>query len=168
METKDYAIIGLVALLVIGTAGVGGYMFAGGNSAPAPNDTTTTQTPREATAPPEEVNASKPGAAALYQELEGNYSNLRVFITERGEVVVSYTSDANSGPELKNEMAQIAYQYAGVMVEHPETGGLTVRANGVQMLVSSDTAYAYGNESIKQDAYKETFVYKTEQSQEDN
>lgn len=163
METKDYAIIGLVALLVIGTAGAGGYMLAGGNSTPSDATPTTTETPQEAQAPPESVNESKPGASMMYERLsEQDYENLRVFITQRGEVVVSFTSNAQYGEELKNDMADVAMVYSEVMVEHPETGGLTVRANGVQMLVSSDTALAHGEGDIKESAYKETFVYKTE------
>jgi hypothetical protein len=63
---------------------------------------------------------------------------------------------------LKEEMSEVAFMYSDVIGEHPETGGLTVRANGVILLVSKDTAAAHSRGDIQDDAFKKTFHWESE------
>lgn len=115
---------------------------------------------------PAPVRESKPGAQAMAEALRnGDYQELRVFIKKQnGEVVVTFISDAQSGTGLKEDLRGVAYEYSDVVGEYSETGGLTVHANGVEMLVSQDTALAHSNESINDGAFNKTFVFKSSQA----
>lgn len=85
----------------------------------------------------------------------------QVSINKQGEVIVHYTSQADNGPALKEEMAEVAFRYSTVMGEHNETGGLTVMANGVKLMVSSDAAIAHDDGKLNDDAFKQTFHWST-------
>jgi hypothetical protein len=104
---------------------------------------------------PTEVSESLPTAKALKRSLDENGYQANVSITPRGEIVVAYSSDASNGPELKEDMSRIAMLYADVA--RGDTGGLTVAANGIKLMVSSDAAIAYDDGKLKEDAFKKTF-----------
>lgn len=175
--SKKLIAIGIVVAILFTTIGAGAAITlaggAGSQDVSEPTDTpTATPTPQ-----PEPVNQSEipqaaqdsaEGAKLLQEKLQDTekFSDARVFVTKQGEVVVVYTSEVQHGAELKPEMTEVAVMYAGVVGEEPKTGGLTVAANGVEMLVSSDAALAYDEDRLKKSAYKETFVFKSSESGE--
>jgi hypothetical protein len=161
MNYKDIGIGIAVTLLAVGIVAVGAFVITGsfGHTADnATNDSTTPQPVSEQSVP-EDVKASIDGAKALKTNLSESdtFQHANVSITSDGEVFVKYNSQADNGPALKEEMAGVAIRYADVVGEHNETGGLTVAANGVKLLVSSDAAKAYDDGKLKTDAYKKTF-----------
>lgn len=172
MDTKSIGVGILATLLVLSTVGAGAFVATGGlNSNQA--DTSghdhgshqhSQQTPSEQKTVsedevPEDVKSSIAGAKALKANLSESdtFANASVSITRQGDVVVHYTSKANSGPELKQEMAKVAFRYATVVGEYNETGGLEVRANGVKLMVSSDAAEAHAEGRLNDNAFKQTF-----------
>jgi hypothetical protein len=58
-------------------------------------------------------------------------------------------------------MAQVAFHYSTVVGNHSEIGGLTVAANGVQLMVSKDAAIAHSEGRLQDDAYKQTFHWES-------
>lgn len=123
---------------------------------------TTTPTVSPEGTPPLAVEDSRDGAIALKRTLnENGHEDKNVTIRRNGEVIVSFTSDAQHGPELKQELTEVALLYPEVVAEHQEMGGLVVYANGVALVVSKDTALAHARGDIKESAYKETFHYQS-------
>lgn len=181
MDYQKLAIIGLVALAVISTA-VAGAALAGvigpsADTAAPSNDSghdhsnhehneqtpTETQTAVNDSEIPENVQESYDGAKALKMNLSESdkFNNASVQINKNGEVIVAYTSQADSGPAVKDEMTEIAQRYATVVGEHNSTGGLTVSANGVILMVSSDAAEAHDDGKLNDDAFEQTFHWET-------
>lgn len=155
------AIVGLVLLTAGATYAITNQPSGAGAvpSEPAAH-TTATATPSE------DVQESREGAAALKEALTASgYENARVFIKQNGEVAVIHNSTADNGPALKDEMEEIAFHHSDVMAEYNETGGLTVQANGVTMMVPRDTAIAHANGDINDDAYRQTFHYESQEAE---
>jgi len=168
MDTKSIG-VGIVAtLLVLSTVGAGAFIATGGldsNQSASPQETQPESPPQETVSEdevPDDVKASAPAAKALKQNLTDEGYNASVSITQRGEIVVSYSSDAGNGPELKDDMAVVAKQYAAVAGN--ETGGLTVAANGVKLMVSSDAAIAHDDGKLNEEAFEKTFHWGTVES----
>lgn len=170
MDTKSIGVGVLATLLVLSTVGAGAFVATGGldsnQAADAPATPTESQ-PQETVSEndvPEPVKQSVPAAKELKRSLnDEGYDNTSVSISQRGEIIVSYSSDAQNGPELKEDMAQVAFLYSEVVGN--ETGGLTVAANGVKLMVSSDAAIAYDDGKLEDDAFKQTFHWSTTQSE---
>jgi len=105
---------------------------------------------------PDDVKESLPAAKELKQKLIDNgYDNASVSLTQQGEIVVSYSSEAGNGPELKDDMGEVAIMYSEVVGN--ETGGLTVAANGVKLMVSSDAAIAHDDGKLNKEAFEKTY-----------
>lgn len=105
----------------------------------------------------EDAQASVEGATELKQKLlDAGYSDARVFVKQDGLIGVSFIPDDST--EVKSEMTDVAYMYSDVLEDHPETGGLTISIDGVQMLVSQDATLAYTNGNINADAFEETLA----------
>jgi uncharacterized iron-regulated membrane protein len=165
MDNKSL-LVGVVITTLLFTS-IGGVVFGYSQMQNANNQAEPTQaaTPTS-TATPEPVDESnvsqdvldsKPGATALKQNFQSkNQYESRVFIQRDGQVVLSYTSDASGGTELKSEMKEIALLYADVAADNPNTGALTIRANGVLLTVPADSAIAHGNGDINEEAYFKT------------
>jgi hypothetical protein len=161
LNTFDKITIVIVGLLTLSILAFGGAAVMLEDTT---NETDTQPTPEPNQAqPPEEVNQSLDGAKALKTDLSGTqaFSNATVNINQNGEVLVYYQSEAGSGPALKEEMAQVAFHYSTVVGNHSEMGGLTVAANGVQLMVSKDAAIAHNEGRLQDDAYKQTFHWES-------
>lgn len=187
MELKAIAVGAVATLLVLSAIGAGAFVATGGlnssNQADSGHDhdshdhgtsdassgSTTTAQPVSEDEVPEDVKDSVAGAKALKANLSESdtFENASVSITRDGEVVVTYTSSADNGPALKDEMTEIAFRYSAVVGSHPDTGGLTVAANGVKLMVSSDTAIAYSDGKLKDNAYEQTFHWSTYEHHDD-
>jgi len=151
----------LVALLVV-VAGVGLSAIAfdpGEQDVGNPSATDETNQEVSPDEVPADVQQSLDGARQMKQELRNtdSFSEANVSIRRNGDVTVFYTSNVNSGPELKEEMGEVAYIYSDVVGEYNETGELTVATNGVKLLVSSDAAEAHADGKINEDAFSKTF-----------
>lgn len=185
MDYQKLAIIGLVALAVISTAVAGAALAGviGPSATPADSGghdhsahshdkqkTTPDGEPVNESEVPEDVKESIDGAKYLKQSLneDERFANASVQISQEGEVVVAYTSQADSGPALKQEMGEVAILYADAVQSHNSTGGLTVQANGVTLMVSSDAAEAHADGKIDEEAFKETFHWETASQESDN
>lgn len=167
----DYKAVGVgvvATLLLVGSIGAGAvFVQSGGfqandsghdHSAHSHTEPATTSQPVDENEVPDRVKKSLDGAKLLKQKLgENGFENASVQINRRGEVIVHYTSQAANGPELKEEMTKVAVLYAEAVGVHNETGGLTVAANGVKLMVSSDAAEAHADGRLKKSAYKQTF-----------
>lgn len=158
-----------ITLLTVACIGGGVYAFASAPSETATPDQTETPTPtpqptvNEAQAPTP-VQETMPAAKELKANLTNDgYENASVSITRDGEIIVSYSSDARNGPELKEDMGEVAIRYSAVVDN--STGGLTVAANGVKLMVSSDAAAAHDRGKLNTDAFKETFHWGTIEQQ---
>ena len=151
-------IVGLLTLSILASGGAAVMLEDTTNE----TDTQPTPEPNQAQ-PPEAVNQSLDGAKALKTDLSGTqaFSNATVNINQNGEVLVYYQSEAGSGPALKEEMARVAFHYSTVVGNHSEMGGLTVAANGVQLMVSKDAAIAHNEGRLQDDAYKQTFHWES-------
>lgn len=162
LTNTDKAILVSSALLLLIAGVIGAYAMAGGGGVESTPNSTVNETV-DATEAPQAAQDSYDGAMMMKEELRSTekFSDAKVFVTKRGEVVVVFESDAQYGPDLKNDMTEVAMVYSDVMAEYPETGGLTVSANGIEMLVSSDTALAHSEDRLEDDAYEKTFVYQT-------
>lgn len=181
METKSVLVGVVITLLVV--AGIGGTVYVaaqnniiGGNDAPE-NSTDSPDNSAERTAQtvtkeqaPDAVKDSIAGAKALKANLSESetFADANVSISQEGEVVVHYTSQADNGPALKEEMGDIAVRYAAVVGTHNETGGLTVAANGVKLMVSSDAAEAHDDGKINREAFEQTFHWSTYETDSEN
>jgi hypothetical protein len=174
MDYQSVALGAVVALILATGAAGGAYIAMGGDFGGSaqqaqPSTQTATPAPQQTSQPvetgevPDSVKDSIPGAKMLKANLSDSevFGSANVSISKDGEVVVHYTSEAASGPELKSEMAQVALRYANVVGTHNQTGGLTVAANGVKLMVSSDAAVAYDNGNLKTDAFNQTFHWET-------
>jgi hypothetical protein len=145
------AILAGVVLLGLG-AGIA-YMTTG-EQAPESNNSTQ---PVSASETPDEVKQSLPAAKELKRSLmdEGRSDHNVSISPDNGEILVTYSSDASNGPALKEDMGEVAILYSEVVSN--ETGGLTVAANGVKLMVSSDAAIRYDEGGLKTNAFKKTF-----------
>lgn len=116
---------------------------------------------------PDEVLESKDGATSLKESFITNYGyQNNVSIQPDGQVILSYSSDAQNGKQLKDEMKDVALLYSDVAAEHQSMGALTIQANGVLLTVPADTAIAHGQGDINEDAYFETVRFDAVQQQE--
>ena len=171
-DTKIYAIAGFVLIATVALL-VGGAMLAESpdtnestNEAPSSSQPLPQDDPVNIEDTPESVQNSLAGAQELKKNLDVSekYSDSTVSINKDGMIAVKHTSSAASGPELKNEMTEIAHHYSNVMPANNETGELVVASNGVRLMVSSDAAIAHGEDRLKDDAFAETFVWNSAQS----
>lgn len=176
MELKPIAVGAVAMLLIVSAVGAGAFVATGGLNSSNQADTSrhdhsahnhgqqTTTSEQQTVSEdevPDDVKKSIAGAKALKANLSESekFANATVSIKKTGDVVVHYGSQANTGPELKEEMGAIAVRYAHVVNKYNETGGLEVRANGVKLLVSSDAAEAYAEGRLKDNAFKQTFYW---------
>jgi len=87
-------------------------MALGGQTPPTPDSTDATDQEPQTTSEevnenevPDDVKESLPAAKELKQKLIDNgYDNASVSLTQQGEIVVSYSSEAGNGPELKDDI----------------------------------------------------------------
>lgn len=172
INTFDKAMIVLctVMLAIAGSGAAVVAMNSSGQTTDAAPATTPTPTPSPqgtVVGVPTDVKQSVDGAKLLKKKLmNNNFDNATVQIAPDGEVVVSYQSKADNGPMLKEDMAKVAILYAEAVGVHNETGGLTVAANGVKLMVSSDAAEAYADGRIQKDAFKKTFHWSSVKTEE--
>jgi len=154
MDTSDKFAAGVVTacIVLLMVAGIAGVLFNVGQT----NDSPINQTVNESEVP-SQVTDSKPGAVALKQSFttEYDYQN-NVSIKNDGNLVLSYSSNAQNGNQLKSEMKQVALLYADVAAEQPEIGSLTIHSSGVILTVPSSSAQAHGNGDIDEEAFFET------------
>jgi len=151
MDNKSVIVGIVITLLVVG--GIGGVMF--GVSQSEETEQTDTPEPVNQSEVPQEVIDSKPGAVAMKEAFTNEYDN-HVSITSDGNLVVRYSSTAQNGNQLKDEMKQVALLYTDVAAEHPEVGSLTIYANGVILTVPANSAQAHGNGDIDEEAFFKT------------
>lgn len=170
MDTKSLIIGVVITLLAVGAIGGGVYAVTTMDSTNESTDQPepATEAPQETVSEdevPEDVKNSVPAAKELKSSMtEEGYENTSVSVAQSGEIVVTFNSDASNGAEIKDDMTDVAYLYSDA-VEN-ETGGLTVAANGVKLMVSSDAAVAHSEDRLKDDAFEETFHWGSVQSSE--
>jgi hypothetical protein len=132
------------------------FAFTQIDNSPAPDQQTEQPTVNESEVP-QQVLDSKPGAVAMKEAFINEYDNQNnVSIQSDGNLVLQYSSTAQNGNQLKDEMKQVALLYADVAAENPNTGSLTIYANGVMLTVPADSAQAHGNGNINEEAFFKT------------
>ena len=152
MDYKSVAVGAMVALLVVG--GIGGVIFGVTQMDDSPINQTEAVNESEV---PQQVIDSKPGAVALKEAFMSEYDNKHnVSIQPDGNLVLSYSSEAQNGNQLKSEMRQVALLYTDVAAEHPEAGSLTIYANGAVLTIPVNSAQAHGNGDIDEEAFFKT------------
>jgi len=156
----DYKSVGVgVAIAFLAVAAIGGVAFGVmqmGDAPAAQSQEPASETVNESEVP-QQVIDSKPGAVALKENFSAEYEHPNnVSIKQDGNLVLQYSSTAQNGNQLKDEMRQVALLYADVAAEHPEAGALTIHANGVVLTVPDDSAQAHGNGNIDEEAFFET------------
>lgn len=155
MERKN--LIGIVAIVVFLVIGVGGLAYDASENGQI--NQTVDEPVNESTVPQEALN-SKKGAGELKAAFEDNYeAENKVIIKRDGNIILMYQSNAQNGNQLKTEIRSIAKMYGQVAAENSEMGSLIIRSNGVLLTVPVDSAIAYGNGDLKEDAFFETTRY---------
>lgn len=106
---------------------------------------------------PESVNKSRPLAEDFYMDIREHFDDVRVFIKQDGEIVMEYSTTADSGEQVKTEIHQIANEYAKLVKEKNYTGRtLSIVVGQVQGVVPNATVRAYAQGEINQEAFLET------------
>lgn len=138
--------------------GVGGVVVLTGDDGSSGSKTTSTRVERTVTNVPEKVAAVKPLAEEVTRKI-GSRFDARVFITRDGELVMEYTTTAESKNELRTEFNRIASEYSGIVDDgnyDPTT--LSIVTGQVQAVVPVSSLRAYLNDEINQDAFLETIT----------
>lgn len=149
-----FAVFTVIALLLMST--LSGPI--GSNDSGQPTDGTATEaTQGQAVTPSGAVLEAKPSAKRLHKSVSAHFDDVRVLLSQDGaEVVVEYSTDAESASELETELHQIAQLYADSVENESAARTLVVSVDNVQAVAPKPTVAAYVNGSINKEAYLET------------
>jgi len=159
METKTAAVGVAAMVLLIAVVGAVGYGI--GQSGQVDMNESETTSEASNVVNESEVNKyvrdSTDGAADLKRAFQSEYQyDNSVKIKQDGQVMLTYSSAAQNGNQLKEEMKNVALLYADASSENPNVGALTIQANGAVLTVPADSAIAHGDGRINEEAYFKT------------
>lgn len=133
--------------------GVIGVSMIGGNKETANNTTSKENVTDEA---PQVVRNVQPLAATFRDHIDDYFDSVRVFITQNGEIVMQYSTTAETESALKSEMHRIAKEYATIVKEGHQPVSLTIVTGKVQGIIPTAAIKAYVRGDINEEAYHET------------
>jgi len=144
---------GLGLSVVMTGAGAGTYMLLNNGAEAKPTET---QQPLNESEVPQKVKDVKPLAKAFIPEFKKHFDG-KVYISDEGELVIEYRTNAEKEGELETEFAQIAKLYAETVMEGEyEPVTLSLIVGKVQGIVPEPALRAYVESDINQEAYLKT------------
>lgn len=149
--------VGIAGVSVVGGATGAAYALGDGNGDSEPDGAK----PDRPSTPSQSVKRARPLAEAFYKRLSEHFES-KVYITQEGEIVAEYETNAERREELEAEFSQLAVLYAETISEgeyEPVTLSLVV--DSVQGIVPVTSLRAYITDDINKKAFLKTIEVKS-------